>query len=409
MAVMGIAQNSINFGGISSAAYDLYIGGEGVWNAPARAVEVVEIPGRNGSIAIDQGHYENVTVVYTIINNEASLADFRTKIDAFRNAICSQKGYQRLADSFHPDEYRLAMFVDGMEVKPINYTAAAEFEIKFNCKPQRFLTSGESEVTVTTGDELYNPTQYEAGPLIEAVGYGTIDLNGKEIEIDNAVMGELTLANSGKNLNHISRTVNANYFNVGDSITVKGSTFYGSLNLGSSYSVNSITNVTNGTAVQESGFSRKIMFEIPLSDWTVTAGTSATDSVTFSFTLSYWSGFQTYTDNISIVAKRTYDGDDYFNFEYYTLTYSTPPISTYSAVAVCEGITVNSSVSILGNPTYIDCDLGECYKIVSGTVVDLNAYIDLGSDLPVLKPGINEITYDNTITSLKVKPGWWQL
>ena len=120
MAVMGVTQQSITFGGISSATYDLYIGGEGVWNAPARAVEVVSVPGRNGAIAIDQGHYENITVTYTVINQKSTLSDFLTKIDGFRNAICSQKGYQRLSDTFHPNEYRMAMFVDGMEVKPIN-------------------------------------------------------------------------------------------------------------------------------------------------------------------------------------------------------------------------------------------------------------------------------------------------
>ena len=70
---------------------------------------------------------------------------------------------------------------------------------------------------------------------------------------------------------------------------------------------------------------------------------------------------------------------------------------------------MNSTKSALGNPTYIDCDLGECYKIENGEVIDLNAYIDLGSDLPVMKPGSNDISFDNTVTSLQIVPRWWVL
>lgn len=400
MAVMGIAQNSINFGGISSAAYDLYIGGEGVWNAPTRAVEVVEIPGRNGSIAIDQGHWENITVVYTIINNEASLADFRTKIDAFRNAICSQNGYQRLADSFHPDEYRLAMFVDGMEVKPINYTAAAEFEIKFNCKPQRFLTSGESEISITSGDELYNPTPYEAGPLIEAVGYGTIAVGDYEIEIANATMGEV-VAGYGKRASDVLIPLDGSLYNTGDAITVNVSCSV-SLSQANSY-------LFTGATGAVSLFTSKTAF-VSGSEQTVTFTAGADDVESFSITGTLTGNNGTSrTDNISFTLYVTYiSGDETISV---SVVDNTTPVmySVNEKEVTASNVTADSSVSTLGNPTYVDCDLGECYKIVSGSVVDLNAYIDLGSDLPVLKPGINEITFDNTITSLKIVPRWWQL
>ena len=68
-----------------------------------------------------------------------------------------------------------------------------------------------------------------------------------------------------------------------------------------------------------------------------------------------------------------------------------------------------STASPLGNPTYIDCDLGEAYKIEDGEFLSLNKYIDLGSDLPVLAVGLSEITFDNTITEVKVTPRWWKV
>ena len=77
--------------------------------------------------------------------------------------------------------------------------------------------------------------------------------------------------------------------------------------------------------------------------------------------------------------------------------YSTKPIKAIS------------TISRLGNPTYIDCDIGEAYLINAGTPISLNQYIDLGSKLPTLAPGSNAITYDNTITDLKITPRWWKV
>ena len=57
----------------------------------------------------------------------------------------------------------------------------------------------------------------------------------------------------------------------------------------------------------------------------------------------------------------------------------------------------------------MDCDLGECYIVNGGDIVSLNAYVDLGSNLPKLAPGTNTITYDNTITELKITPRWYKV
>ena len=74
-----------------------------------------------------------------------------------------------------------------------------------------------------------------------------------------------------------------------------------------------------------------------------------------------------------------------------------------------ESAVVNSTMTYLGEPTYIDCDLGEAYLIRDNTPISLNRYIDLGSELPTFAVGSNEITFDNTITDLKVIPRWWQV
>ena len=69
----------------------------------------------------------------------------------------------------------------------------------------------------------------------------------------------------------------------------------------------------------------------------------------------------------------------------------------------------DSTVEVLGHPTYIDCEVGEAYRIEDGEYKSANARVALGSDLPVLAPGSNTIIFDNTVTDLKIAPRWWRI
>ena len=46
--------------------------------------------------------------------------------------------------------------------------------MKFDCKPQRFLVSGENPVVFTGNGTITNPTDFESSPLIRVTGNGTI-------------------------------------------------------------------------------------------------------------------------------------------------------------------------------------------------------------------------------------------
>ena len=70
-------------------------------------------------------------------------------------------------------------------------------------------------------------------------------------------------------------------------------------------------------------------------------------------------------------------------------------------------VTAYSTASALGNPTYIDLDIGEAYKVDNGQIVSVNNAVSLGGELPTLAPGSTLITYDNTITEVKITPRWW--
>ena len=58
---------------------------------------------------------------------------------------------------------------------------------------------------------------------------------------------------------------------------------------------------------------------------------------------------------------------------------------------------------------YIDLDIGEAYKIEGNEPVSVNDAVVLPAELPTLSPGTNTITFDNTITQLKIVPRWWRV
>lgn len=410
---MAVMQHSIIFGGVDSADYGIYIGGEGTFNAPERAIEYKEIPGRNGAFALDLGYWNNIEVKYTAVNYEEDFATFSNRLRAFRNALASKKGYQRLEDTFHPDEYRMAVLSDGLEVKPIMYNTAAQFEIKFNCKPQRYLTNGETEITVSSGDTITNPTPYDASPLLEVEGYGTMTINGYTVDLRDAVMGYVELS-SAKNV--ATSSFNEQFPNVyldGDTITFNGATINWRLTPRSGYTFTSATCATVGTSIASttvqgatsSAISLRTVFPL----FTMTAGANTTQSHEVQVTMQGKQGSSVVSGRWTMEFRFTYTGSSRrFSFgstvtQISNMAYVAYDTSQFGAVSVY------SSVNLLGHPTFIDCDLGEVYKTENDKVISLNRYVDLGSDLPKLSTGANTATFDNTVTSFKIIPRWWIL
>lgn len=148
MAETGKIFNTLEFGNVNSGDYGVYITGTGVYNAPARAVEMVSVPGRNGDVPIDMGHWDNIEVRYKCGLFGIDQSEMGEALMKFRNAIASQIGYQRLSDSYNPNEFRLGLFMAGLEFDAVSMNRAGEFELKFNCKPQRFLADGEEMIDV---------------------------------------------------------------------------------------------------------------------------------------------------------------------------------------------------------------------------------------------------------------------
>lgn len=410
------------FGGVDSSDYGIYITGEAVYNAPEREVEFIDIPGRNGSLAMDKGRYNNITVTYPAGTFGKNQEDFREALSAFRNAILSQKGYQRLEDTYHPEEYRMGVYAAGLEVSPASRGKAGQFDLSFVCKPQRFLSIGDYPIPVDSGDILQNPTVFDSSPLLEVEGYGNISFNGYEIDLANAVVGNVELLTrkfadenvSYSNTYHFDREL----LNTGDTITVGriawniwhmgegyeliGETY--AVGSGASLSLTNVRYPPYSVSGQRGGdlwiefntepftFNALAESDSPITKTatiTLTGTTAGGSTITTTTTIQVICGY----DYITVSYTATYPS----NLVYRDFIYNTSPV------------TAVSTRNILGHPTYIDCEIGEAYRIEDGVIKSLNSYVDLGSDLPTLAPGSNKITFDNTITDFKIAPRWWRV
>ena len=170
--------NTITFDGKALSDFGVFLGGDGAFNSPARIGEMVHIPGRNGSLWMDENCFENIEVTYPAFIGTPEETDFANRIMEVRSWLASREGYCRLEDTYHTDEYRLAVFKAAVETDPVHYTRAGNFDITFDAKPQRYLKSGDEAVPFETNGTITNPTLFESFPIIAVTGNGRVNVAG---------------------------------------------------------------------------------------------------------------------------------------------------------------------------------------------------------------------------------------
>ena len=124
--------------GEPSSDHGIFITGAAVYNAASYDYETVQIPGRSGDLIMDNGRFNNITVTYPAFVPDVSL------LQDIRQWLLKDRGYQRITDEYNPGEYRMGMYIGGLEVDVFK-NKAGTFSLSFNCKPQRFLAQGERE------------------------------------------------------------------------------------------------------------------------------------------------------------------------------------------------------------------------------------------------------------------------
>lgn len=150
------------YNGMLSYDYGVVLSGEDTWKRAQPDVQRISVPGRNGDLLLPGNRYKNVEITYHC----GIIRDMQRNFDALIDRLAAEPGYYRLEDSYHPEFYRLASFEAAISPDVHERGRYATFEITFNCKPQRYLKSGDHWITVPDGECIYNPTSYEAMPII---------------------------------------------------------------------------------------------------------------------------------------------------------------------------------------------------------------------------------------------------
>ena len=281
--------------------------------------------------------------------------------------------------------------------------------------------SDSGDITLEYGQNpsvLFNPTLFESSPLLETAGSGSIQFNGYEIDFEGVPIGEVVVCpdahtSSSSNPATLSVPLDTSLLNEGDLIypATKGFRISAQFVVSNarykftSASVTSTTNVLDASAYISAKKTGLYCYLWPDFGNGFAYGTAETITCLASYNYAV-DGGALYTEQVQVTIA--YDGAD-------TITVTVSRTGTVDSKAqrsfngINQAVFYGDSSKPNNDPIFIDCDLGEAYTNEGGVYRSLNQYIDLGSELPTLGIGANEVTFDNTITELKITPRWWKV
>lgn len=173
---------TFTYDSVSSDTYGLFINGRGVFDSPEPDLEFLTVPGRSGDLVYDNKRFGNIEIKYPAC---FMLDSFQTNFKSFQAFLLSHKGYYKLTDDYQSGYYRMAAINKAIKASDIDWTYnAGSFDLVFNCKPQLFLTSGDTMTTITSASyTLNNPTKFASKPLLRVTGTGSVTVNGVTITV----------------------------------------------------------------------------------------------------------------------------------------------------------------------------------------------------------------------------------
>lgn len=372
------------FDGRSSKNYGIQVEHPPGYQTPARDYEMVHIPGRNGDLLIDNGSYQNVSREYEIAVGSED-GDFTEMANRIAEWLHSAPGYARLEDSYEPGYYRMAACSEGITVENLEQHAGRAKAV-FNCKPQRFLKSGEEAVgfyprvrglTVTFSDDTrmeegrdYVKILYSDGGRMKSLSILSGSFGGRSVFVPNE--SEFFV-----------------YWHSGGGV--------------SSYLGFEITRVVAATGVMP----KTVNDSLPPLTATETTATSgdypkSPKEGSGQFIDMLWK----FTFNVPVRVPPSLANiiTNPTGFP------SLPIVKVYGDGA--GNVQINEytvGISNIRGSVTIDSEVQDAYS-GGENLENRNPDIRLGSHgFPKLKPGLNEITFSGGITYLEVVPKWWTL
>lgn len=177
-------KGSFEFGGVSSEEFNIILTKAPPIIFAEKDVEPISVAGRSGNLIRDNGRYKNVTVPYDCAIIPKRNQNLRELAVSALSLLAPTSSYKRLENSFFSESFRAARVTGQLSIESI-VERAGRFAVKFDCKPQRFLISGEMPLEYISPSFIVNPTGFNAKPLIVVYGTGpgTVTVGNKTVEI----------------------------------------------------------------------------------------------------------------------------------------------------------------------------------------------------------------------------------
>lgn len=193
-----------------TALTGIYVDAAVSFNKPAKRVETFSVPGRNGDLVIDEGTFDNVLISYPVYEKST----FPDEFDAIVNWLASLQGYQRIECSNDPNHFRLGRFVVPQTPTAKRLNKDGYYTLTFDCKPQRWLLSGEEETEIDNASVIIAS---DSDPYLFRKSGGAQDITGADRETDKLIGGTVawnqlapTLTATDWALNNITGTFSNN-------------------------------------------------------------------------------------------------------------------------------------------------------------------------------------------------------
>ena len=381
---MSLCRRWMTIGGVNLDTFNCHLLMPGISSAPERDVSIVAIPGRNGDVVIDNNRFKNKTVQYKcVIDGSDSQYDFERMMAWLK----SLKGYQRIEECYHPDYYRMGTFNAAVDPDTQN-TQQVAFTLTANCKPQRYLLSGERQ------SEAFVPL------FPDGLAYYTSDLLAMDTLFENEscvlIQKNTTQADAFSNLAHINVW---RAYGSGTATTYTGNDARALVTMdGSTATIDLFELAGHGDAYQY----YQIVFTNDDIDCLFKASSGTTARI---------------VSNVELINPTYYDAKPLIHY------YSSQSSGADGAVPaiVINGIDIDADG--FNGDLYLDCETQNAYLMQNGVRSNGNQYVTLAeggevtTDFPVLIPGTNTISMIPLVTVqsdirlgeclVYITPRWW--
>lgn len=174
-------ENYFIYKGKTSKDFGLKIHNDLVFTAPERDVELLEVPGLDGDLVIDNGRLKGFNKRFSVSLIVPKGKTINQSAKEISEWLRNDVSWDKLTFTGYEGYYYEAICYETFDIQDILRTFGKAV-ITFRCKPYKLKNDGQSVLTITSGQTLINPEKCIAKPLIKVTGTGDITLKNNGVD-----------------------------------------------------------------------------------------------------------------------------------------------------------------------------------------------------------------------------------